>query len=143
MSRLGKLPLGHRVAVAVAGALGAAVRWAVVDDAALLPVGVPWRVLWVNAAACALAGVVVTAAVRGRWSVRRRDVAVVGFCGGLSTFSTVAVELAHLGRTGDWFGGGAYLGASVGVCVVAYVVAASLTGRLAPGADPDPGVVRP
>lgn len=82
--------------VAAGGACGAALRWAV--DAAFDSgsTAFPWGTLVVNLVGCLAIGL----AAR-RWD-RRSDVwhvAVVGVLGGLTTFSTFAVETDHLIRS--------------------------------------------
>lgn len=82
-------------AVAAGGIVGAATRWAVV---AASPMGdFPWPVLAVNLAGSFLLGVVLAE----EWThpgahLLLHDAAGIGFCGGLTTFSTFAVETAVL-----------------------------------------------
>ncbi|MBL6925069.1 MAG: CrcB family protein [Acidimicrobiia bacterium] len=79
--------------VAVAGALGAGTRWA------LLTLGpattFPWSVLIVNLVGCALLGLLVGRGVHHN----ARLLIGTGFCGGLTTFSTFTVEAAQLMRS--------------------------------------------
>lgn len=95
--------------IALGGALGAGLRWAVFE-AFVASGDFPWPTLLVNVAGALLLGVV---------TARRPLVAMgvgVGVCGGLTTFSTFAVECARLLDEG-----------SVGV-VVRYVVASLALG---------------
>lgn len=83
--------------VAIGGAAGACVRWAVGE---VIPVDAfPWPTLLVNVLGCAA-----FAAVTSRpLPMRINRLLAAGFCGGLTTFSTFAVELVDLidrGRTG-------------------------------------------
>ena len=93
--------------VAVGGATGAAARWVLV--ASTTPTQFPWLTLLVNLAGCGLLGVLM-----GR---RTRPSTLLfvgtGLCGGLTTFSTFAVEVAGLLRHDDSALGLAYLAASV------------------------------
>lgn len=77
------------LAVAVGGAGGATVRWAVVEASGTNG-SFPWWTLLVNVAGCLVLGLLLGVPERVRlW-------AGVGFCGGLTTFSTFAVEIAEL-----------------------------------------------
>jgi CrcB protein len=118
------------LAIAAGGAVGAAVRWAVLSA---WPVagGLPWPVLVVNVIGCALLGVVLAEEwTHPRARLLLHDGAGIGFCGGLTTFSTVAVEVAAFGRGGRWGLAVVYLGASVVLGVAAAVSAAGLLQRV-------------
>ena len=108
--------------VAAGGTVGAIVRWAI--GAAADHGAFPWPTLLVNLAGCALLG----AALRTRRDDVRHLVGV-GFCGGLTTFSTFSVELAGLlrdDRTGIAVG---YLAASVAGGVAAALAGARVRGE--------------
>lgn len=113
-------------AVAAGGALGGLARDSL---AALVPAGtgVPWATLVVNMAGAFAVGVLATRIARGRTSARLRPFAVTGVCGGLTTFSTVMVELNLLVRDGR---GGVAL-AYLAVTLVAGGAAAAVGARLA------------
>lgn len=100
--------------VAVGGATGAAARWVLV--ASTTPTQFPWLTLLVNLAGCGLLGVLM-----GR---RTRPSTLLfvgtGLCGGLTTFSTFAVEVANLLRHGDGAVGISYLAASVAGGLIAF-----------------------
>ena len=93
--------------VAVGGAAGAFARWALL--AAATPPQFPWPTLLVNLVGCGLLGILM-----GR-RTRPSTLLLVGtgLCGGLTTFSTFAVEVADLVRHDDGALGLAYLVASV------------------------------
>ncbi len=87
-------PVRLRLAVAAGGVVGAGVRLAALEAASD---GRAW--LWVvvgvlNVTGCLAVGAALAAADRWSWSVTTRSAAAVGVCGGLTTFSTVAVEIA-------------------------------------------------
>ncbi|MBA2529566.1 MAG: CrcB family protein [Euzebyales bacterium] len=90
-------PVGSVVAVAVGGALGVGLRYAVVVRYAVGPGGFPWPTLAVNFSGAFALGLVLTLFVE-RWpsSRHRRALVCIGLLGAYTTFSTVAVELATL-----------------------------------------------
>ena len=102
MTRRRGLPL-----VAVGGAAGAVARWALL--AAATPPQFPWPTLLINLVGCGLLGILMGR--RTRPSPLLLD--GTGLCGGLTTFSTFAVEVADLLRHDDGVLGLAYLAASV------------------------------
>ena len=103
-------------AIGVGGALGASVRWAVNE---LVPAtDLPWPTFLVNIAGYALLALV-------DWSAIRADIraaAGTGFCGGLTTFSTFAVEAVVLADDGRLATAVAYVCASTLVGLVSYLV---------------------
>ena len=103
------------VLVLVAGAAGAALRYGASLAAPR------WAVLAVNVVGSLLAGIAV-ATLTGD----ARLIAVTGFCGGLTTFSTFSVETVQLvldGKTGAAASGVALnLVLGVGACALGYVL---------------------
>jgi fluoride exporter len=85
------------LAVIVAGGLGAVLRYL---TTLLLPL--PWGVFAVNVAGSAIAGGLLAMADAAAWDVGLQQVLVTGFCGGLTTFSTFAVETVELARDDRW-----------------------------------------
>ncbi len=86
--------------MAVGGAAGAALRWTVLTsvDAGRLP----WPVFSLNLLGSVLLGAFLAEEWR-RPSARLalHDVGAIGFCGGLTTFSTFSLEVVDLARDGD------------------------------------------
>jgi len=87
---------GRVVAVAAGGAVGAGVRWWAI---AAWPTGsgFPWVVLVINCAGSFILG----ALLAEEWTHPRarlvlHDAGGIGLCGGLTTFSTYAVEVVDL-----------------------------------------------
>ena len=83
--------------IAIGGATGAACRWAVLTSVHIERW--PWPVLALNVAGSFLLGVLLAE----EWDHPRarlwlHDVGGIGFCGGLTTFSTFAVEVVDLVR---------------------------------------------
>ena len=108
MTRRVALPL-----VAAGGAVGAGARWGVL--AVVGSSGFPWPTLITNLVGCALLGVF----LGHRSSPSVLLFLGAGLCGGLTTFSTFAVEVAALLREGS------------GGLAVAYLVASAVGGLTA------------
>lgn len=93
--------VGVLAAVAVGGALGTALRYELALAEPIRSGRFPWATLTANMSGALLLGVVLTVLV-DEWAPSRylRPFAAVGFCGGLTTFSTWMVESVLLMRDG-------------------------------------------
>lgn len=113
-------------AIAAGGAAGSAARWAVfttIDTGRF-----PWPVLVLNIVGSVLLGVLLAE----EWAhpsarLLLHDLGGIGFCGGLTTFSTFAVEVVNLiddghGDTAVLYGGASLAGAIGGIVVGAGVL---------------------
>lgn len=109
------------IRVAGGAVAGAALRWLIVDAGPAVG-EFPWTTLVVNVAGCFVLGTV------SRLDRRASLLWAVGFCGGLTTFASVIVEVASAVDEREASIGLGYLAASV-VLGVAAVVAGR---RLAP-----------
>ena len=110
------------------GAAGAAARWAI--DTATGDHAFPWALLAVNVVGAFVLGLVAFRSSTGPREPLRLTVGV-GFCGGLTTFSAFAVEVADLldGRTAT---AGVFVAASVLGAIAAVVMGAAVRRRLDP-----------
>ena len=118
------------LAVAAGGVLGATLRWAVFDH---VTVGgrFPWATLALNVAGSLVLGIALGLQhSRDEHHVLLRDLLGIGFCGGLTTFSTFAVEVAVLMRSSDAAMAATYATTSVLVALSALLVGAALAGRV-------------
>lgn len=131
--RAPELPL-RVVAIAAGGSLGTLARYGVDRALASGGPGFPWATLVVNVTGSLILGLVVTLAAE-RWKPNRlvRPFAVIGFCGGFTTFSTMMVEVAQHGQHGRVGTAGAYLVASLVAGPAAVVIGMALArGRFLP-----------
>ncbi|MEM9035721.1 MAG: CrcB family protein [Actinomycetota bacterium] len=111
--------------VALGGSAGTLLRWAVIG--APDPTDWQWPVLAVNAAGALLLG---WSVARGGWpSPDLAPAFGAGFCGGLTTMSTFAVDVAGLARDGHAGLAAWTLVTTVGVGIGAAAIGASLGRR--------------
>lgn len=98
----------HLWLIALGGVAGATLRWLISETA--IDGSIPWATLIVNVGGSLLLGLV------SQMPPHRMNLQVAlgtGFCGGLTTFSTFAVEVALLARADDYATGLVYIVASV------------------------------
>jgi fluoride exporter len=117
------------VAIASGGAAGASARWALL--AAFPHAGpFPWSVLTVNIAGSLLLGAFLAEEWRHpRLRLLLHDAGAIGFCGGLTTFSTYAVGVVHLLDSDHLATAIAYTLASVLATLIAVIVGAATVRR--------------
>lgn len=90
----------------------------------------PWATFVANVAGAFLLGYFATRlAERLPPSALRRPLLGTGFCGGLTTFSTLELELVRMVHRGDLGLGVAYAAASVGAGMAAVALASNLVRR--------------
>jgi fluoride exporter len=117
------------VAVGLGGAAGAALRWAVVTTSATG--AFPWPVLAVNVAGSVILGLLLAEErVRPRAHVLLHDFGAIGFCGGLTTFSTFSLEVVNLVRQDDVWTAAVYGVVSVAAAVVGVISGPAILGRV-------------
>ena len=117
------------IAVALGGVGGASFRWAVITS--VEPGRFPWPVLTVNVAGSVLLGVLLAE----EWAhpslrLLLHDAGGIGFCGGLTTFSTFSLEVVNLVRDGDSALAVVYAAASVIAAIVGVIAGAGALRRL-------------
>lgn len=116
-------------AIALGGAAGAGARWAVVSS--VDPGRFPWPVFLINVLGSLLLGVLLAGEFsRPSARVLMHDAGAIGFCGGLTTFSTFAVEVVELLRRGEVLIGTAYAAGSVAAAMVAVAAGAGALRRV-------------
>lgn len=116
--------------IAGGGVVGAAVRWAVLS-AVTAGGSVPWPLLGVNVAGSLALG----ALLAEEWSHPRarlwlHDVGGIGFCGGMTTFSTFSVEIVDLIRHDEALAAMLYGTTSVVLAIAGVLAGAAMLRRV-------------
>lgn len=116
--------------VAVGGAAGALLRYAVGQALGPgRPGAFPWHTFAVNVAGSLILGVVL-ALVPADDPRHLRPLLAVGFCGGLTTFSTFGYETVALLQARAYGTAAAYAGGSFAVALAAVAIGLSMGGRM-------------
>jgi CrcB protein len=112
------------IAVVLGGMAGAGLRWALLTTAP--PGRFPWPVLAVNIAGSVLLGALL-AQEPTHASLRTvlHDAGGIGFCGGLTTFSTFALEVVDLVRADDTVIAVTYASSSVAGAIAGVIAGAT------------------
>ena len=109
--------------IAIGSALGGIARyWCTLRAAQLFGETFPWGTLFINILGSFIIGLFVAlTAPEGRYIVDQnfRLFVTVGFCGGFTTFSAFSLQTMVLMQEGQWLPAGAYILASVLVCLFA------------------------
>ena len=140
MSSIDLLPR-HLVLVAIGGAVGTSARWGLLEATAGPDGGSAGPVLFANLLGCGLLGLLLGPPQDGGISRSARLLAGAGFCGGLTTFSTFAVEVARALRDGYLSGAVGYTVLSVAGGLVVFLLGRVIGGRInrTPTAEPTTG----
>ena len=117
------------VGIAVGGAAGAACRWIVVST--VTSGQFPWPVLVINVVGSLFLGVLLAE----EWShpsarVLLHDAGAIGFCGGLTTFSTFSLEVVDLIRNGESWIAAIYAVVSVASAIAGVIAGAGALRRI-------------
>lgn len=119
------------VAVFAGGAVGAAARALLAEAAPAPPPSWPWATFAVNIVGAFLLGYFATRLQeRLPLSSYRRPLLGTGFCGGLTTFSTMQVELLSMIEARDFGLAAGYVGASVAAGYAAIQLATAMVRRV-------------
>ncbi|HEY2278364.1 MAG TPA: fluoride efflux transporter CrcB [Streptosporangiaceae bacterium] len=118
-------------AIFVGGALGTLARAGLAEAFPHAATAWPWPTFTVNVVAAFLLGYFVTRLQeRLPLSSYRRPLLGTGLCGGLSTFSTMQVEILKMIEAHDWGLAGGYAAASVVAGYVAIYLATAMVRRV-------------
>lgn len=120
-------PVAVPAAVAVGGALGSLIRWALAGPGP--PQGIPWPVLWINVTGCLVIGVllVLVTEVSGAPNPLLRPFLGTGVLGGYTTMSAYADQVFVLAREGAPGLALAYLGGTLAGALLAVAAGVVLT----------------
>jgi len=117
------------VAVALlAGALGALLRYGTTRLFARLNDELPWAVLTVNTMGSFVGGLVLGLVTTGAVGADIQLIAVGGFAGGLTTFSTFSVETVQLAIARRWGIVAATVGANLALGIAAALLGFAVAG---------------
>jgi fluoride exporter len=109
--------------VAIGGAIGSMARhWNTVVANALFGVGFPWGTLFINILGSFVIGfffAITGPSGRLDASVNARLFVMTGILGGYTTFSAFSLQTLSLFQEGAWLRSGAYVAASVVICLIA------------------------
>lgn len=118
------------VAIFAGGVVGALVRAALTEAFPAGAGGFPWTVLAINVAGSTLLAYLSTRLQeRLPPSTYRRPLVGTGFCGALTTFSTLQLQVVELGHEGHALEGAAYLVVSIAIGLVAAIATTAATRR--------------
>ena len=114
---------------ATTSVLGSTARWSLV--ASVAPGQFPWPVFAINIVGWILLGVLLAE----EWThpsarLLLHDAGGIGFCGGLTTFSTFSVEVVDLASDGDSVTAAVYALASVTAAIAGILAGAGILRRL-------------
>lgn len=116
-------------AIFLGGAIGALVRAGLAEAFPAPEAGWPWATFLVNMVGAGLLGYWFTALPHSQY---RRPLLTTGFCGALTTFSTVQLELLEMIDAGRVGLACLYIGAGVAVGLAAAQVATDVARRTEP-----------
>jgi CrcB protein len=136
LGRNWNFPMMTYVWIAVGSALGGMARhWCTLVATAWFGATFPWGTLFINVLGSFVIGFFFAiTGPNGRFDVSldTRLFVMTGICGGYTTFSAFSLQTLSLLQGGDWLRGGAYIGASVVLCLIAvwagYALAMAING---------------
>ncbi len=105
--------------VALGGAIGAVTRyWTDAAITRLAGSGFPWGTLTINILGSAIIGIWFAMTPPDRATTASHLFFSVGVLGGFTTFSAFSVQTLLLAQSGEWARAGAYIAASVALCLI-------------------------
>jgi len=116
------------VVALLAGALGALLRYGTTRLFARLNDELPWAVLTVNTMGSFVGGLVLGLVTTGAVEADIQLIAMDGFAGGLTTFSTFSVETVQLAIARRWGIVAATVGANLALGIAAAVLGFAVAG---------------
>jgi fluoride exporter len=122
--------------IAIGSALGGAARhWCTMVATAWFGATFPWGTLFINILGSFVIGLFfAVTGPQGRFDVPldAKLFVMTGVCGGYTTFSAFSLQTLSLFQDGAWLRGGAYIAASVVLCLIAvwagYLLAMAING---------------
>jgi fluoride exporter len=122
--------------IALGGALGSVARHGLSATVETRLNGLfPWGTFIVNVSGCVLIGLFAALPAAGGRPMpptEARAFLMIGLCGGYTTFSAFSLQTLNLIRLGDWPRAGAYVVASVVLCILGVWLGQLLGTALAP-----------
>ena len=120
--------------IAIGSALGGVARhWCTMLGTALFGAAFPWGTLFINILGSFVIGLFFAlTGPEGRFDVPldARLFVMTGICGGYTTFSAFSLQTLVLFQEGHWGRGGAYIVASVVLCLVAVWIGYALAAAI-------------
>jgi CrcB protein len=126
--------MGTILAIALGGAIGALARYFLSSQIThVAGSGFPWGILTVNILGCFVMGVIAElGALSWNLSPEMRAFLTTGLLGGFTTFSAFSLDTVVLIERGDFFGGMAYVAASIAGSIGALFAGLAIVKALAP-----------
>lgn len=101
----------------IGGGLGSLCRYGISRALPYTSTGFPWATFWTNLLACLVLGLMLgwlnKQSVDNEFSANVKNLALIGFCGGFSTFSTFSNETLQLIKHQQWGIAVLYVGLSL------------------------------
>ncbi len=124
------------ILIALGSAVGGITRyWASGVVANRIGQSFPWDTLFVNATGSFLIGFLATmTAPEGRWMIgpHARNLLMIGFCGGYTTFSAFSLQTVNLIQDKEWLYACGNAVLSIVLCLISVWLGHSVAGLISP-----------